>query len=136
MDGGTMTALQAHGFLIGGEWRTDGDTEEVTSPYDRKVAGVVTPARAEHLQQAIEAATRAFQVTRACPSHQRQRVLRDVSQLIERMASRRPQCAPALQCGCRGAALCDRRHDGAEDSNVARGVRVVGSRKQRTVSSL
>ncbi|MGH9374653.1 MAG: aldehyde dehydrogenase family protein, partial [Terriglobia bacterium] len=84
MDSGTMTALKAHAFLIDGEWRTDGDAEEITSPYDRKVVGVVACARAEHLQQAIEAATRAFMVTRALPSHQRQRVLREVSRLIER----------------------------------------------------
>ncbi|MGH9354895.1 MAG: aldehyde dehydrogenase family protein [Terriglobia bacterium] len=80
---GTMTSLKPRGFLLNGEWRSDGDAEEIHAPYDHKVVGVISRPRPEHLEQAIQAASQAFRTTRGLPSHERRRILRQVSSLIQ-----------------------------------------------------
>jgi acyl-CoA reductase-like NAD-dependent aldehyde dehydrogenase len=72
----------ARGYLLDGRWVFDGQTVEIRSPYDQSVVGTVVVARLEALEKAIDAAARAFQVTRKLPSFERQRVLRSVSQRI------------------------------------------------------
>ncbi len=84
MDSGTVVSLKTHGFLVDGKWRSDGDAEEIHSPYDQRLVGVVSRAHSGHVEEAIEAAARAFIATRALPSHERQRVLRQIASLIER----------------------------------------------------
>lgn len=70
------------GFLVDGRWLQEGTAFDVLSPFNRAVAGIAHRAGASHLEAAIQAAQRTFEVTRRIPSHERQRVLRAVADAI------------------------------------------------------
>lgn len=71
------------GFLLDGEWREDGEALEVRAPSDQSIiARAVRPAR-RHVEAAIQAAVRAFEVTRKLGAYKRQRVLRSVAEGLE-----------------------------------------------------
>jgi len=73
------TPTKTFGFLLDGEWINTGKRVDVLAPADQSpVASVVQPERA-HVEAAIQAATRAFEVTRKLGAFERQRVLRAVS---------------------------------------------------------
>jgi acyl-CoA reductase-like NAD-dependent aldehyde dehydrogenase len=71
-----------HGFLLNGQWLSEGEALEVRSPYDRQLVGTTFRPQTSHIEMAIQAAVRAFEVTRKLPSHERQRILRSVAQGI------------------------------------------------------
>lgn len=73
---------QAHGFLVNGEWLTEGHPLEVRSPYNQSVFGTTFRPQASHIETAIQAAVRAFDITRKLPSFERQRVLRVIAEGI------------------------------------------------------
>ena len=68
--------------LIGGEWRGSDDVLEVRSPYDDSVVGAVCMASQQDMQDAMAAAVRGFEITRALPSHQRSQVLQNMVGLL------------------------------------------------------
>jgi acyl-CoA reductase-like NAD-dependent aldehyde dehydrogenase len=72
------------GFLVNGEWISEGETVEVRSPYDGSVAGSTFRPRPEHLELAVRAAVRAFETTRKLPAHTRANVLRQVAASVEK----------------------------------------------------
>lgn len=72
----------AHGFLLDGQWVSNGHVAEVRSPYDQSVVGEVSMAGPRELERAISAAVRAFETTRHMASFERQRVLRECAQLV------------------------------------------------------
>jgi acyl-CoA reductase-like NAD-dependent aldehyde dehydrogenase len=78
----TATAVKNAGYLLDGEFRTQGRPVEIHSPYDQKIVGVVTFAGPKEVEAAIAAAVRSFEVTRKLPSYERQRVLREVAAQI------------------------------------------------------
>src|SRR5882672_4486464 len=90
--------VQKRGLFVGGQWLEDGATAEIKSPYDGSRVGVVTLAGPRQIEQAIAAASRAFQVTRKLPAFERQKILRSISAKI---AARREQFARtmALEAG-------------------------------------
>ena len=51
-------------FLLDGKWLSEGERFDVLSPYDGRVAGSTFRATPRHLDAAIAAAGRAFEVTR------------------------------------------------------------------------
>lgn len=67
------------GFLLDGEWRTDGAEMEVHAPSDQRLVATIARARREHVEAAIEAAVQAFEVTRKLGAYERQRALREVA---------------------------------------------------------
>jgi len=72
----------SHGFLLDGQWLSEGEALEVRSPFDHHLIGTTFRPRTSHLEMAIQAALRAFEVTRKLPSYERQRVLQGVAQGI------------------------------------------------------
>ncbi|HZO99302.1 MAG TPA: aldehyde dehydrogenase family protein [Terriglobia bacterium] len=98
MSPSSQIPAKAFGFLVDGEWVQAGDPIEVQSPYDRAVVGATYRPQAMHIESAIQAAVRAFEVTRRLPSYERQRVLRAVA---EGISARREEFATtiALEAG-------------------------------------
>jgi acyl-CoA reductase-like NAD-dependent aldehyde dehydrogenase len=78
----TITTATNWGFLLDGEWLTEGGPFEVVSPYDGAVVGTTFWATAEHAETAVRAAQRAFETTRKMPGFERQRILREISEGI------------------------------------------------------
>lgn len=73
-----------YGFLVDGQWLQEGEPFDVLSPFHRALAGTTYRASAAHLETAILAAERRFEVTRRMPAHERQRILGAVSEGIRR----------------------------------------------------
>ena len=71
---------------IGGELRTTGEVEVVTSPWDGAPVGEVCVGGDADLDDAIGAASAAFEVTRRLPTHRRVEILRRAAAGIERRA--------------------------------------------------
>jgi len=76
------TRATSHGFLLNGQWLSEGEVLEVRSPFDRDLVGTTFRPRTSHIEAAIQAAARAFEVTRKLPAYERQRILRSVAQGI------------------------------------------------------
>jgi acyl-CoA reductase-like NAD-dependent aldehyde dehydrogenase len=87
-----------YGSLIDGRWLEEGQPFDVRSPFDGALVGTAYCVSASHLETAILAAQRAFDVTRRIPAHERQRILRAVADSI---AQRRGDFAAmmALEAG-------------------------------------
>jgi acyl-CoA reductase-like NAD-dependent aldehyde dehydrogenase len=73
-------------FLVAGEWRT-GTPYTVHCPYDGEPVAVVHRAGPDDLEQATQAAVRAFQVTRKLPAHLRATILRTIANAITARAT-------------------------------------------------
>jgi acyl-CoA reductase-like NAD-dependent aldehyde dehydrogenase len=67
------------GFLLDGKWLHEGEAFDVLAPYDGRVVATTFRATPAHLDAAIQAAGRAFDITRKLPAYERQRVLRAVA---------------------------------------------------------
>ena len=78
----TITTATNWGFLLDGEWLTEGEPFETVSPYDGAVVGTTFWATAQHAETAVRAAQRAFETTRKMPGFERQRILREISEGI------------------------------------------------------
>jgi acyl-CoA reductase-like NAD-dependent aldehyde dehydrogenase len=76
----TKTPAKNWGFFLDGNWLTEGEPFEVLSPFDRSVVGTAYRATAAHAEAAVQAAQRAFETTRKMASHERQRILRAMSE--------------------------------------------------------
>lgn len=81
------------GFLLGGQWVEEGERFDVIEPGGERVAGSAYRARPHHLERAIAAAVRAFEVTKKLPSYERARILHAVA---EGLVTRREEFARAL----------------------------------------
>jgi acyl-CoA reductase-like NAD-dependent aldehyde dehydrogenase len=66
---------EKYNFLVGGEWRESGEILEVRFPYTGEVVARVCQAGERDLDDAAEAAVRAFRITRKLPAHARSRML-------------------------------------------------------------
>ena len=84
---------KAWGFLLDGKWVEEGERFDVIEPGGERVAGSAYRAQPAHLERAIAAATRAFEVTRKLPSYEKARVLRTVA---EGLVARREEFARTL----------------------------------------
>jgi acyl-CoA reductase-like NAD-dependent aldehyde dehydrogenase len=80
----TASARQSWGFFLDGKWQTDGPTWKVRAPSDQRLVATITRARRQDLETAIQAAIRAFEVTRKLGAYERQRVLREVAAGLSR----------------------------------------------------
>ncbi len=72
-------------FFLAGEWR-EGAPYTVACPYDGAPVGRVHRAGPADLEQAIQAAERAFETTRRLPGHKRAAALRKISEAIAAQA--------------------------------------------------
>ncbi len=89
----SQTTVTPVAFLIRGKWLEEGTPVELRAPYDGSVIAHVCQGTRKHAEQAIEAAVRAFEVTRKLPAYERQRVLRKIS---EGIAERKQEFARTL----------------------------------------
>jgi acyl-CoA reductase-like NAD-dependent aldehyde dehydrogenase len=80
-----QTDAPEYKLFLAGEWRA-GQLYTVACPYDGAPVGAVHRAGPAELEQAIQAAVRAFEVTRALPGHKRAAALRTISQTIAERA--------------------------------------------------
>jgi acyl-CoA reductase-like NAD-dependent aldehyde dehydrogenase len=78
----TALSTKAFGFLLDGKWVTDGEPLEVHSPYDGSLVATTFRPTREHLETAIGAAVRAFEVTRKMQAYERQSVLWAMAELV------------------------------------------------------
>jgi len=79
----TVTAPDL-GFLLNGKWHNDGERIEVHAPGTGQLVGTTRRATAAHVEEAIQGAVRAFEITRHMGGFERQRILRTISHGIER----------------------------------------------------
>jgi len=76
-----MAQTEEYRFILAGEQRA-GATYLVACPYDGAPIGMVHRAGPDDLEQAIQVAVKAFEITRKLPGHARAAVLRKVAELI------------------------------------------------------
>jgi len=79
MSGTSEVPARRIGFLLDGKWLHEGEAFEVRAPYDGRVVATTFRATPSHLDAAIDAAGRAFDIIRKLPSYERQRVLRAIA---------------------------------------------------------
>ncbi len=87
------TSAKEKAFLLDGEWVKEGEPYDVRAPYDGRFLATVFRPRPQHIERAIEASVRAFEVTRKLPAYERQRILQTVAQSI---SDRREEFAHTL----------------------------------------
>jgi glyceraldehyde-3-phosphate dehydrogenase (NADP+) len=71
-------------MYLGGKWESAKSTITVTSPFDGSLIGEVAAASSADYTRAIEIAHQAYDQTRRLPSHQRERILRQIADGIEK----------------------------------------------------
>jgi acyl-CoA reductase-like NAD-dependent aldehyde dehydrogenase len=93
-----VVPITTKGYLVNGEWHTQGTPVEIRSPYDQSVVATVVVAGRAELEQAIAAAVAAFETTRKMPSFKRQAIL---SKIAAEIRNRREEFsrAVALEAG-------------------------------------
>jgi glyceraldehyde-3-phosphate dehydrogenase (NADP+) len=84
-----------YSFYLAGQWLTSSQVVEVISPFDQRVVGRVSMASAEHVEQAIEAAHKAFAVTRKLAAYERQRALAKIATELTDRGEEFAQCISA-----------------------------------------
>ena len=76
----TLTAIKPHPIFLAGRWVESPDVLEVANPADPSTpAGATFHATPEQYEEAVEAAVRAFEVTRRMPAYERGAILRRIS---------------------------------------------------------
>jgi acyl-CoA reductase-like NAD-dependent aldehyde dehydrogenase len=80
----TTPAVLELGFLLNGNWHSDGDRIEVYAPGAGQLVGTTHRADGRHVEQAIRGAVEAFEVTRHLGGFERQRILRNIAQAVEK----------------------------------------------------
>lgn len=79
----TVLERQETRLLLGGEWRETAETLGVRSPYDGSLVAAVSLAGEAEIDEALDRAVEAFEVTRSMPAHRRAGILRDIARGLE-----------------------------------------------------
>jgi acyl-CoA reductase-like NAD-dependent aldehyde dehydrogenase len=80
----TNTTARDVGFLLDGNWHTDGEPIQILSPGTGQLVGTTYRASTKQTEAAIAAAVRAFEVTRKLGGYERARILRLIASGIEK----------------------------------------------------
>jgi len=91
----TASTTGVYSFYLAGQWLTSSQVAEVTSPFDQRLVGRVSLATPEHVEQAIDAAHRAFAVTRKLAAYERQKALASIAAELTGRAEEFAQCISA-----------------------------------------
>jgi glyceraldehyde-3-phosphate dehydrogenase (NADP+) len=76
----TLASTKPHPIFLAGHWVDSEDVLEVTNPAKPgELAGTTYNATDEQYEEAVQAAVRAFEVTRKLPAYERGRILREIS---------------------------------------------------------
>src|SRR5208337_3714029 len=84
-----------YSFYLAGQWLTSMQMVDVHSPFDRRVVARVSLATPEHVEQAIDAAYRAFALTRKLAAYERQNALAAIAREMSVRAEEFAQCISA-----------------------------------------
>jgi acyl-CoA reductase-like NAD-dependent aldehyde dehydrogenase len=84
-----------YSFCLAGQWLTSSQIAEVTSPFDQRVVGRVSMALPEHVERAIDAAEKAFAVTRKLAAYERQGALAKIAAELKGRGEEFAQCISA-----------------------------------------
>jgi glyceraldehyde-3-phosphate dehydrogenase (NADP+) len=84
-----------YSFYLAGQWLTSPQVVDVISPFDQRVVGRVSLATPGHVAQAMDAAHRAFAVTRKLGAYERQNALAKISAELTERAEEFAQCISA-----------------------------------------
>ncbi len=84
-----------YSFYLAGQWLTSPQVVDVISPYDQRVVGRVSLAQPEHVEQAIQAAEKAFALTGKLAAFERQKALAKISAELTVRAEEFAQCLSA-----------------------------------------
>jgi acyl-CoA reductase-like NAD-dependent aldehyde dehydrogenase len=80
----TLAAIKPHPIFLAGKWVESPDSLEVTNPArPDELAGLTYNATDEQYEEAVQAAVRAFEVTRRMPAYERGAILRSISNGIK-----------------------------------------------------
>jgi acyl-CoA reductase-like NAD-dependent aldehyde dehydrogenase len=80
----TLTGIAPHPIYLAGRWVDSPEVLVVENPArPGEPAGATYQATPEQYEEAVEAAVRAFQVTRKLPAYERGRILREISASIK-----------------------------------------------------
>jgi acyl-CoA reductase-like NAD-dependent aldehyde dehydrogenase len=91
----TTSSTGVYSFYLAGQWLTSPQVVDVTSPYDQRVVGRVSMALPEHVRQAMDAAERAFVITRKLGGYERQSALAKIASELTEQAEDFAQCISA-----------------------------------------
>ena len=91
----SASATGVYSFYLAGQWLTSPQMADVTSPFDQRVVGRVSLASPEHVEQAIQAAYKAFAVTRKLAAYERQKALAKIAEELTGRAEEFAQCISA-----------------------------------------
>jgi glyceraldehyde-3-phosphate dehydrogenase (NADP+) len=91
----TSSTGGVYSFYLAGQWLTSSHVVEVTSPFDQRVVGRVSMATPEHVEQAIDAAHKAFAVTRKLAAYERQAALAKMGTELTERQEEFAQCISA-----------------------------------------
>src|SRR6476646_176564 len=93
----TLAPTKPHPIYLAGRWVESDDLLEVTNPAKPgELAGVTYNASDEQYEEAVEAAVKAFEVTRKLPAYERGRILREISSGIR---ERREELGATIAAG-------------------------------------
>lgn len=105
-------------LLIGGQWRAaeDGATEEIASPFDGTVIGIVPVAGEKDAQVALDAAERGAETWRRTPAHERARILLKAAELADERAEEFGRTI----CGETGKAIGEASREAGRSGDIIR----------------
>jgi len=78
--------VEQRDFLVGGTWRAPTERDGVVYPYTGETIAEVGRAGSADVEDAIDAAVKAFEITRRMPAHRRSQILSAAARTIEERA--------------------------------------------------
>ena len=70
-------------FLINGQWLTSSENHEIKSPYNGEVIGRTYRPSPDDVENAIKAATAAFEITKKMPPYERSEILFNIVRILQ-----------------------------------------------------
>ncbi len=95
VDSRSTAGTGVYSFYLAGQWRSSSQIVDVISPFDQRVVGRVSLAQPADLEEAIQAADKAFAVTRKLPSYERQKALAAIAAELRARVEEFAQCIAA-----------------------------------------
>ncbi len=117
--------IQEFSFLVNGQWRKSAEKYDLHNPYNGETIAIVNRAGPGDIQEAIEAAERAFSITRKLPGYKRAEILENMHLSLRR---RKEEFAQALTLEA-GKPIVDAR---AEVERAITTFQVAGEEAKRT----
>jgi glyceraldehyde-3-phosphate dehydrogenase (NADP+) len=89
----TAAPAKTYPIYVAGEWQESGETLDVRNPFDHSLVGTTFQASRQQLEEAIQGAVRAFEITRRMPTYERVALLKAMA---AGLAARRDEVAHTI----------------------------------------